>query len=84
MQDGYVERFDQKISPRPSFPKRGITISPFGKGGIRGILRIVGVVLSAPAGIAPIFYSECKNFQGENFEIARRESARGKGIEQKA
>ena len=30
MQDGYVERFDQKISPRPSFPKRGITISPFG------------------------------------------------------
>ena len=38
MQDGYVERFDQKISPRPSFPKRGITISPFGKGGIRGIL----------------------------------------------
>jgi len=38
MQDGYVERFNQKISPRPSFPKRGITISPFGKGGIRGIL----------------------------------------------
>jgi hypothetical protein len=38
MQDGYVEQFDQKISPRPSFPKRGITISPFGKGGIRGIL----------------------------------------------
>jgi hypothetical protein len=38
MQDGYVERFHQKISPRPSFPKRGITISPFGKGGIRGIL----------------------------------------------
>ena len=38
MQDGYVERFDQKISPRPSFPKRGITISSFGKGGIRGIL----------------------------------------------
>jgi hypothetical protein len=34
MQDGYVERFDQKISPRPSFPKRGITISPFAKGGI--------------------------------------------------
>ena len=30
MQDGYVERFDQKISPHPSFPKRGITISPFG------------------------------------------------------
>ena len=30
MQDGYVERFDQKISPRPSLPKRGITISPFG------------------------------------------------------
>jgi hypothetical protein len=26
-------------------PKRGITISPFGKGGIRGILRIVGVVI---------------------------------------
>ena len=23
MQDGYVDRFDQKISPRPSFPKRG-------------------------------------------------------------
>ena len=44
MQDGYyVERVDQKISPRPSFPKRGITISP--KGGIRGILRIVGVEL---------------------------------------
>jgi len=38
MQDGYVERFDQKISPGPSLPKRGITISPFGKGGIRGIL----------------------------------------------
>ena len=38
MQDGYVERFDQKISPRPSFPKRGRIISPFGKGGIRGIL----------------------------------------------
>jgi len=38
MQDGYVERFDQKISPRPSLPKRGITISPFGKGGLRGIL----------------------------------------------
>jgi len=38
MQDGYVEWFDQKISPRPSLPKRGITISPFGKGGIRGIL----------------------------------------------
>jgi hypothetical protein len=38
MQDGYVEWFDHKISPRPSFPKRGITISPFGKGGIRGIL----------------------------------------------
>jgi hypothetical protein len=38
MQDGYVERFDQKISPRPSFPKRGIKFSPFGKGGIRGIL----------------------------------------------
>jgi hypothetical protein len=34
-----------KIPPHPSFPKRGITISPFGKGGIRGILRIVGVVL---------------------------------------
>jgi len=33
MQDGVVERFDQKISPRPSFPKRGITISSFGKGG---------------------------------------------------
>jgi len=32
MQDGYVERFDQKISPRPSFPKRGKTISPFGRG----------------------------------------------------
>jgi len=32
MQDGYVERVDQKISPRPYFPKRGITISPFGKG----------------------------------------------------
>jgi hypothetical protein len=46
MQDGYVERFDQKISPRPSLPKRGITISPFGKGGIRGILRIVGVVIT--------------------------------------
>ena len=28
-------------------PKRGITISPFGKRGIRGILRIVGVVLNA-------------------------------------
>jgi hypothetical protein len=27
-------------------PKRGITISPFGKEGIRGILRIVGVVIS--------------------------------------
>ncbi|OGP75650.1 MAG: hypothetical protein A2V86_17645 [Deltaproteobacteria bacterium RBG_16_49_23] len=59
MQDGYVERFDQKISPLPMpkrlragrpplfalrargpmgrRPKRGITISPFGKGGIRGI-----------------------------------------------
>ena len=36
MQDGYVERFDQKISPRPSFPKRGITISPFGKWGTKG------------------------------------------------
>ena len=33
---------------RPYGPaaKEGITISPFGKGGIRGILRIVGVVLS--------------------------------------
>jgi hypothetical protein len=29
-------------------PKRGITIFPFGKGGIRGILRIVGVVLNPP------------------------------------
>ena len=36
-QDEYVERSDQKISPHPSFLKRGITISPCGKGGIRGI-----------------------------------------------
>ena len=32
-------------------PKKGLTISPFGKGGIRGILRIVGVVL-----IIDLFY----------------------------
>jgi len=28
-----------KISPIPSFPKRGKDISPFEKGGIRGILK---------------------------------------------
>ena len=36
MQDGYVERFDQKISPRPSLPKRGITISNLWQRGNKG------------------------------------------------
>jgi hypothetical protein len=36
MQDGYVDRFDQKISPHPSFPKRGVTNFPLWKRGNKG------------------------------------------------
>jgi len=54
MQDGYVERFDQKISPRPSLPsgpealwaggQRGVISLPLEKGGEEGFYKTMSLL----------------------------------------